>query len=103
MVSTERMRLRMSACQPCEMSSLRYIFSITTEARRKPIETPCRGGELPFFYRFLLNVNIARAGPQAQQRPAAANFADDRLASVLHPALHGHGEWSVHVERARTS
>src|ERR1700757_3308123 len=67
MVSTERSRFRIRACQPCEMSSFRSMG------------------------RFLVHPDIARARPDGNLRSAAMHLAPDILATLLDPPLHGGG------------
>src|SRR5271163_4309140 len=77
------------------------IYHGGTEPRRNSllfsVARCLRGG-----FGLLLNVYIARSRTQSQQRPAAAHFADNLLARLLHPALHRHRDRRIYVQRART-
>src|ERR1700691_2750923 len=103
MVSRERMRSRISACQPCKMSSFKNM--VLNKVASGP--WPVKNGSRPFlaigYWQPLLDVNISRSRSQNKLRPATAHFADDPLARVLDPPLDGHGHRRIHVQLARTS
>src|SRR5882724_2478539 len=108
MVSAERMRSRISDCQPCEMSSLVYILGAFGSREkfqisevRLQIEKRVRNLQSEIYNlksSCLLNMHVARPRPHRQQRAAAADFAADVFARLLHATLHCHFDRRVYVD-----
>src|SRR6516164_4761066 len=79
MVSAERRRFRISACQPCEISSLRNMVLAV----------------------LLVHPNVARAGAHRNFRTAAPYLPADVLAHFLHPSLHRRRDRLINHDAAR--
>ncbi len=47
-------------------------------------------------------MHVARSRPHGKQRPATPNFAANVLSRFLHPSLHCHLNWRIHVHRPGT-
>src|SRR5580658_5719112 len=113
MVSAERMRSRSSDCQPCKMSSLKYI-KCRVPCHPEQSERPMHFADSEKLHRSfaslrmtrlgfeLPNTDVARPGPHAQQRPSAANLAANLLAHLAHSALHCHLDRRSHIDRTGT-
>src|SRR5436305_4372150 len=111
MVSAERVRSRMSACQPCEMSSFRNISNFSAAdlrgfARiksRSILKEICPCSSAPIRGQpNSLNLNIARPGVHPQCWSAAVHFAVDGFVRISDSPLHCHFDWLPYIYRART-
>src|SRR5215469_2783983 len=94
-VSTERNRLRISACQPCEMSSLRNMGCCVRYKEHLELRAQSPKPDS------LINPYVARACVHCDLRPTAAYLSPDHLARVFYPALHGRRHRRTHHDAAR--
>ena len=78
MVSNERRRLRISACQLCEMSSLRNTVVSLRFSVGGQVKSPYIGRRSPG----LLDINAARPGLGFDRHSAAVDFAADFLVAL---------------------
>src|SRR5882762_4556037 len=83
-VRTERMRFRISACQPCEISSLRNMRSVLAPDPAS------------------VDPDVSRTGVHADFRPTAPDLPANRLVCIFHPSLNGGGHGVVDDDAPRT-
>src|SRR5215510_11958008 len=100
-VSTERRRLRIRACQPCEMSSFRNMawFSFAAPRLLPSFHHPMT--QLPKDPIFSVDSDVSRPGVHADFRASAVHLSANGFPFFLHPSLDGGGHGVAHLNTPR--